>query len=982
MVRDAPYVRDDESGAAVPSTVASPPGSALSVDLERFFGLSTDLLCVAGFDGYFQQLSPSWSDLLGYTKEELSAVPFMDFVHPEDRQRTIDQFAAQVEAGVRGIEFENRYRAKDGSYRFLRWNATPDAERGLVYAVARCMDQQIEADVVLRTSEALFRSAFDDAVIGMTLTGLDGHIKRVNAVFAGMLGRPAHEIVGVHYSQITHPDDLPANGDVLQKLMRGDLPGFSGHKRYLKPDGTVVETSFSTALVRDSAGQPQQLVTQILDVTEQRAAERRRDALSSMLDGIIDNSQSLVYVKDLDGKYLLANTPFLEAFAVSKNDLIGRDDTFIDPELEPVWRGNDLRAREGAYRVEEWSDGDTGRHWYESVKFPLFNEAGELYATCGVSLDVTELHNQREAAQRSSAFSSAVLAASPDVIHILDADTGCSVYSTRTENGRSVTEPDLLDLADPEDRPRIAATLMAAGDLEDGQVLQMRYRTTTDGETRWHSSRITPFRRESDGRLLEVLCVRRDVTDAVAAENKLSHAALHDPLTDLPNRTLLADRLTNALARSVQKREQVAVLFCDLDGFKRINDSAGHSAGDQVLLLTARRLQDAVRAEGTVARVGGDEFVVLLEAGSCRDDDESAPASAEDVRQRALDVAARIVSALALPLTVDGVEHSVSVSVGVAYAGGSTPGPGAEDALRDADAAMYRAKSLGKDRYEVFESTLRTDLVERGQTEQAIRRALRLLPRRDIPAARPAEAATLDVAYQPVYDSRTNTLVGFEALARLWDATRTPISPDRFIAVAEDTGLIRPLGNYILQRACAQLGDWLPMRPDLTMAVNLSARQAQHPGLVREVMEAVSLSGIAPGHLVLELTETVLLQAARSTISAFRELRDAGIGIAIDDFGTGYASLRYLTELPVSMVKVDRSFTAALPHDQRSLTIVKAVAGLAEDLSLQCVVEGVETEQQRAVLPSGVLLQGWLLGRPALAQDVDMTPAFARSATP
>lgn len=919
----------------------------------------------------FSTSAPSWSDLLGYSTEELTSVPFMTFIHPDDRQRTEEVFAEQVAAGRRLIEFENRYRAKDGTYRHLRWNASPDAEAGLIYAVARCMDGEIEADVVLRTSETLFRSAFDDAVIGMSLTGADGRIQRVNSVFAKMLGRPAEQVVGMHVSQITHPDDMNSNVATLHGLLSDDRQGFGAHKRYLKPDGSSVETSFSSSLVRDAAGQPLHFVTQLLDVTEQREAERRRDALSAMLTGIIENSQSLVYVKDLDGKYLLANQAFLDAFSVTEQELIGRDDMWLDPELQPVWRVNDLRAREGAYRVEEWSEGAAGRQWYESVKFPLYSEAGELYGTCGVSLDVTELHNQREEARQSSAFAAAVLAASPDVIHILDADTGRSVYSTRTSDGQPTTEPDLLEIADPADRPRIAATLTAAGDLQAGQILQMRYRITTPGSgTRWMSSRVTPFRRDPDGRLLEVLCVRRDVTEVVAAEEKLNHAAMHDPLTDLPNRTLLADRLTSALDRSRGKGEVVAVLFCDLDGFKRINDSAGHGAGDNVLLLAARRLQAAVRTEDTVARVGGDEFVILVEGGSARSGNAGEALSPLDVQQRALEVAARIVSALAEPMNVNGVEYTVTVSVGVAYAGGTTAGPDAEDVLRDADAAMYRAKELGKDRYEVFESTLRSDLVERGRTEKVIRRALSRTTHHSIPVARTDDSSVLDVAYQPVVDNDSQTLVGFEALARLWDATGLSIPPDRFIPVAEDTGLIRPLGYYVLQRACAQLSSWLPSSPSLTMAVNLSAKQAQHPGLVHEVLSAVHEAGIAPDRLVLELTETVLLQAGRSTISAFRELRESGIGIAIDDFGTGYASLRYLAELPVSIVKVDRSFTAAMLSDPRSLTIVHAVAGLAKDLSLQCVVEGVEEEAQRAALPAGVLLQGWLLGRPALAHDV------------
>ncbi|WP_295696808.1 bifunctional diguanylate cyclase/phosphodiesterase, partial [Lapillicoccus sp.] len=399
--------------------------------------------------------------------------------------------------------------------------------------------------------------------------------------------------------------------------------------------------------------------------------------------------------------------------------------------------------------------------------------------------------------------------------------------------------------------------------------------------------------------------------------------------------------------------------------FKRVNDTAGHAAGDAVLVETTRRMRAVLREQDTVARVGGDEFVVVVEPWQRTPGNGPTDAPFDD-RALAVELAERLAEALRQPVEVDGVEHVVTASIGITYAG--TVAVAAEDVLRDADAAMYHAKHAGKDRFEVFEDGLRVDLAERGRVEQLLRRAVSPTV---VPA--PRGTPTLAAAYQAVVDAATGNLVGFEALARLSDGEGGTIPPDVFIPVAESTALIRPLGIFMLDQACRQLAEWrrtFPGMAHVTMAVNVSALQAQHASLLDDVRGTVRAHGLTGSDLVLELTESSLLQAAHSTLSALQALRDDGVGIAIDDFGTGYASLRYLTTLPVSAVKVDRSFTAGLPHDQTCQTIVRAVIGLAAELNLSCIVEGVETEEQREALPAGVQLQGWLTGRPTLEPDI------------
>jgi diguanylate cyclase (GGDEF)-like protein/PAS domain S-box-containing protein len=578
----------------------------------------------------------------------------------------------------------------------------------------------------------------------------------------------------------------------------------------------------------------------------------------------------------------------------------------------------------------------------------------------------------------SESFQRAVLAASPDVIYVMNTPDWQPIWSSGNvllalgyselelaQLGSRITE----EVVHPEDLERLREVNQASLALPDGRATQLRYRCRSKaGDYRWFTRRLTPFARDREGNVTQVLAIARDITGAIHAEDRLARAALHDPLTGLPNRVLLADRLANALSRAERSNTEVAVLFCDLDGFKHVNDLSGHTAGDGVLLATAARLSAELRPHDTVARVGGDEFVVILEPPLRSTPTAlSSPADASDTRVDALGVADRIKRALAQPIEFGEHEHVVTASVGITFA---RPGEGAEETLRDADSAMSRAKALGKNRCEIFDKHLRVEAVERGRVEQLLRSALaaKLDPDRPPSDLYRQPTPQLWVAYQPIVNLKTRRVEGVEALARLTDGQRRPVSPEDFIPIAEETGLIGPLGRFVLEQACQDLASWQSVHT-LGVSVNLSARQAGLDDLVEQVKSALSTAAVAPIQLTLELTETALLEAGQATMSALQALRDLGVHISIDDFGTGYASLRYLTELPVTGVKVDRSFTSGLPHDPTSNAIVQSVAGLARELSLSCVVEGIETVEQLEALPEGVHGQGYLLGRPTTAEE-------------
>ena len=577
----------------------------------------------------------------------------------------------------------------------------------------------------------------------------------------------------------------------------------------------------------------------------------------------------------------------------------------------------------------------------------------------------------------------AVLLAVPDLVHVIDLSTPSETWSAPMVQGLLGFPvggpPGRGDEAagvpvEPDDLVRLGAWTRRVRELTDGSVAEVRVRHLhADGDVRWVLHRAVPLLRDSVGALVRALGTARDVTEEVELRSRLSRVALHDGLTGLPNRDLLMDRLDSALRRHTRSGQVVPVLFCDLDGFKDVNDTAGHATGDAVLVATARRQVTALRPQDTVARVGGDEFVIVLETVDPGGD----PASAEpQVVGETLAIVERLVTILREPVVVRGdgaaSTHTVSASVGVAFA---APGSRPDQVLREADSAMYRAKAAGKDRYAVFDSSDRARTGERGHVERTLRAALGPAPDSEDrpPSSGGPQTPALSVAYQPVFDLSGMRLIGVEALARLTDGYGLALPPESFIAVAEQSGLIARLGRDVLSTACRDLAAWhdrFPAWRHLGVAVNLSARQAGLVDLVDLVAGALGDSGIAPSLLTLELTETSLLEASRTTVTALNALHALGVQLAIDDFGTGYASMSYLAQLPVSSVKVDRSFTTGLPHDPTCRVIVRTIATLARDLGLSCVVEGIETPEQLHALPAGVHGQGFLLGRPVTAPQL------------
>ena len=436
-----------------------------------------------------------------------------------------------------------------------------------------------------------------------------------------------------------------------------------------------------------------------------------------------------------------------------------------------------------------------------------------------------------------------------------------------------------------------------------------------------------------------------DISERKAFEKRLAHQATHDPLTGLPNRTLLLDRLEGAMARARRHNRRVAVLFLDLDHFKVVNDSLGHGLGDRLLVAIAERLAVALRPGDTVARFGGDEFVVLCE------DLVEAP--------DAVTIAERVDEAISGPFVIDETEVFVGVSIGIALPDDVEADP--ETLIRDADAAMYRAKDRGRSRWELFDNAMRASAVDRLDIENALRRAL--------------DRHELRVFYQPLVDLRTGAIDGVEALLRWEHPERGLLGPGDFIKVAEETGLIVPIGSWVLDQACRQVQRWhaaSDRTQPLRVSVNISGRQLGHPRLVDDVAAVIAETGIDPGALELEITESVLMDDVDMSEETLGHLNELGIKLAVDDFGTGYSSLSYLRRFPVQLLKVDRSFVDGLGTEPGDSAIVTAIITLAHTLGLSAVAEGVESELQLAELRrlGCDRAQGFHIARPAGGHEI------------
>ena len=540
------------------------------------------------------------------------------------------------------------------------------------------------------------------------------------------------------------------------------------------------------------------------------------------------------------------------------------------------------------------------------------------------------------------------LASDNPIVYVNPAFERITGYSSQEVLGRNPRLLQGTDLAQPE----LIAVRAALHDQRPCHVVLRNYRK--DGSMYWNELNIAPVRNDA-GMVTHYIGVHTDISDAKTHQDELARQANHDSLTGLPNRNLLWDRIDRACARTQRYGDFAAVAFLDLDNFKVVNDSLGHSLGDHLLRAVAQRLQSSLRAMDTVARLGGDEFVLVLS------DQKGEPSVSGELQ--------RIVESFSQPFAVDGRDVFITASVGVALYPQDAKDP--ETLMKSAELAMYRAKESGRNGYQLYTAEMQTRVTERLALEGKLRRAL--------------ERGEFSLHYQPQVDLRSKRIFGVEALIRWNQPDLGMVSPAKFIPLAEEKGLIVPIRAWVVRTACRQCKAWQDAGlPPVTVAVNISARQFREKNLLQVVAQILTETGLNPRQLELEVTESVIMHDAQQIIASLQAFRDMGVKLSVDDFGTGYSSLSYLKRFPVDRLKIDQSFVHDLGSDADDAAIAQAVITLGHTMGLRVIAEGVETPEQLAFLRRHECdeMQGYLFGKPMPADEFAKLLASGRTLTP
>jgi diguanylate cyclase (GGDEF)-like protein/PAS domain S-box-containing protein len=813
----------------------------------------------------------------------------------------------------------------------------------------------------------------------------EGRVVYSSAAGMRMLGYPTGFWMGHNVFELVHPEDAPRVIEVFARALGS--PGLTDpvefRMRHADGGWRYVE-AIGNNLLNDPAVEGMVVTTR--DVTDRREAEAAMRASEARFRSLVQRSYDVIAVCDPVGTILYV-TPSVEAVLGYKpEEIIGTNGyQFVRPDDREELTASLTRLLEGtsAPRAVELrgvhKDGSV--RYVELVPTNLIDDP----AVAGIVLNVRDITERKRAEEELRLLQTVVLAIdeAADLGTALEVTVQqvCEVTGwasgaawTPLPDGsalqlrRSWSRPDPRLQAFAQDRQAVElppgvglpgrawasgepslATGVGANDAsvrQAGLDVAVAVPVLAEREVVAVLELFNVAEGRDDRRVLSLVATVASqlgtVIERKRAQERLAHQALHDPLTELPNRALFLDRLALALARLRRRRSSMAVLFADVDRFKVVNDSLGHDAGDRLLVALSRRLRDVLRPGDTLARFGGDEFAVL-----CEDVPEA------DV----IGIAERMTDALAEPFTVGGREVFVSMSVGIAVARDPDQRPAA--LLRDADAAMYLAKDRGRARFEVFDEAMRDESTERLLLENALRRA--------------PERGELRALYQPIVRLVDGTMVAAEALVRWVHPERGLLEASQFVPLAEETGIIVPVGGWVLEEACRQAATWPGNGDAPAVSVNLSARQLSRPDLVDLVAHALRESGLNPDRLWLEITESVLMEDADTAVAALERLRALGAHLSVDDFGTGYSSLAYLRRFPVDSLKVDRSFVAGLGQDPEDSAIVEAVVSMAHSLHLSVVAEGVETlEQLTRLRELGCeLAQGFYFAAPVPSSALD-----------
>jgi diguanylate cyclase (GGDEF)-like protein/PAS domain S-box-containing protein len=973
---------------------------------------STDMVMVIALDGTFDYMSPSAAEFAGFRSEEVAGRKVSEVFAPSAQDLApLQEVFGNLRSKPGSVERVTfRLQRGDGAMRWIELVATnlleDEAVSGIVVN-ARDITESFEADAVVRASEERLQALVSSVSDAISVIAADGTViyssPVADAMFGGVLGEEGDSVFDA-----LDPSDRPRAIELWKQT--SSTPGLF-HPEEVQIRRADGSTLYAEVIANNLLDDPsvQGVVMTIRDVTEHKQAEQRlRDSESRVRDSearyraVVDDQTELVCRYLPDTTLTFVNRAFAEFYGSTPADLIGSPLIDLYP---PAARAEELKRLAGfgpgaeLQTYDNWElAADGSRRWYRWTDRAFVDGDGRVVEFQSVGHDVTReqraaLLNANEAEILKQVALGVPLKETLRAIATTVEDhfprLACAVFLFNRDQailrlGAAPTLPApfvaALDGVTVGRDGGAAAAAAATGEpvfvddiRTDARAMLIQNIATEHGIAAAWSTPILAsdgrtvlgtvdlYAKETgapDGEVRSILATVAHLASIAierkAFEDRLAHQSMHDPLTELPNRALFLDRLDLAIARCRRTHAQVAVLFVDLDRFKNVNDSFGHDAGDELLVGVAHRLQDALRPGDTVARFGGDEFTILCE--------DLPHGSAGD---RALEIAQRLRASLARPFAVRDAETYVGISVGIALT--ENGNEAADELLRDADVAMYHAKELGGGRVEVFDETMRARALARHATENALHRAI--------------ERGELRVFYQPVIALDDARCIGAEALVRWQHPERGLVPPAEFIALAEDTGLIVPLGEWVLEVAAAQAAHWqLDHGDDFVVSINLSARQLVEPRFADQVADVIAKSGVHASNLCLEITETAFMEDAEAVMRVIEEMREFGVRFAIDDFGTGYSSLGYLKRFSVDTVKIDRAFVDGLADNPDDVAIVTAVVGLAHALGLRVVAEGVETEQQLAALLELDCdeAQGYFFAPPQPAADLEALVSTSR----
>ena len=901
-------------------------------------------IIVTDAGGVIIRINPAFSQISGYLPEEAVGLK-MSFLRSE--RQSEDFYSRMWETINRDGTWQGEIwnRIKNGAVHphWVTISTVRDTDNAITNYVGTYTDitDRQEALTALQTREVWFRSIFENTNTGIASTDTTGKVTSFNEAFRAILGYDAETLGGMNFADFTHPDDLKLEAVFFDEILVGKRDHYQIAKRYLASDGRIVWVDLSTAAIRDTQGAVKSFVAVVQDITERRGTEQLLKESELRLRTIIDNEPECIKIIDAQGRLQQMNPAGLAMIeAESLEQVAGRPLLdLIVPEHRVAYADLHQRVLAGETMKMEFEVVGLkgGRRWLETHAVPI-SDSGET-VHLAVTRDITE-HKRIAGDLRiaATAFESLegmmVTDADGVVLKVNKAFTEITGYTAAEIVGQT---PQMLQSGrhDAEFYRAMWETINSTGGWQ-GEILDRR----KNGEIypKW----LTISAVKSDhGVVTHYVGTHYDITERKNADAKIEDLAYFDQLTGLPNRTLLQDRLKQATTSSSRTGSYGALLFIDLDNFKTLNDTLGHEVGDQLLKQVAQRLTLCVREGDTAARLGGDEFVVILANLSMTERDAAAGTET---------AAEKILATLGKVYGLGNVAHHSTVSIGATLFNGSSTS--SDDLMKQADLTMYKSKEAGRNTVRFFDPAMEIAVKARTALESDLRSAV--------------DAQQFLLHYQAQVAG--GQVTGAEVLVRWKHPERGMVSPADFIPLAEETGLILPLGHWVLETACTQLAGWAaqPEMAHLTVAVNVSARQFSQPDFVDQVLAVLKNTGANPHRLKLELTESMLANNVQDIIEKMFSLKAKGIGFSLDDFGTGYSSLSYLKRLPLDQLKIDQSFVRDVMSDANDAAIAKTVVALAQSLGLGVIAEGVETEAQRSFLADAGChaCQGYFFSRP------------------